>query len=65
MSASADIPRSLDELVRDSRARVARLRRQYGNREDFDEYARRAIERWLDGCDRQTVAFTMRAIFGD
>jgi hypothetical protein len=65
VTASADIPRSLDELVRDSRVRVARLRRQYGNPADFDEHIRNAVGRWLEGCDRQTVAFTMRAIFGD
>jgi hypothetical protein len=60
-----DIPTSMDELVRDTRARIERMRRQLGNPEDFDHQIRGQLIHFLAGYDRKTVAFTMRAIFGD
>ena len=61
---SSDIPTSLDDLVRDTRARVERMRRQLGNPEDFDYLIRQQTLTFLADYDRRTVAFTMRAIFG-
>ena len=60
------IPTSLDAVVRDSRDRLAALRRQFPNAEDFDRFTKQAIAETLEalGHDRQTIAFTLRAIFG-
>lgn len=55
----------LDQLIRESRAIVARMRKQLGNPEDFDFMIRNALKGFLAGHDRKAVAFTMRAIFGD
>lgn len=59
-----DIPTTLDELVRDSRAIVARMRRQLGDPEDFDVMIKQALAGFLTR-DPKAAAFTIRAIFGD
>lgn len=59
-----DIPTTMDELVRDSRARIARMRRQLGNPADFDKYVRRVIEESLENYPPKARAFTLEAMFG-
>lgn len=59
------IPRSLDELMRDSRDKIARLRRQYGNPADFDHHIRQQLEAFLTeghGYDKTTVRFVLRVM---
>ena len=60
------IPSTLDEYVRDSRDRVADLRRQYPDNEDFDRLIRQALGEVLaaQGFNVKTITFTVRAIFG-
>jgi hypothetical protein len=59
-----DIPTSLDELVRDSRARIETLRKVYGNREDFDFYIRRVIGESLEDRPPKVRAYVLTAMFG-
>lgn len=64
MIGDGDIPTSLDQLVRESRALVRRMRRQLGDPADFDFMIRQALEGFLADYDPKVRAFTMRAIFG-
>jgi hypothetical protein len=58
------VPTSLDRIVRDSRERIARLRRQLQNPADFDHLVRMVIEESLAGYDPKARAFALKAIFG-
>jgi len=59
------IPTCLDEIVRDARAQVARLRREY-DQEDFDFLIRDPLIAVLRdmGHSERTVQFTINAVFG-
>lgn len=59
-----DIPTCMDDLVREARACVRNMRRQMGDREDFDFLIRQALEGFLADYHPSVRAFTMRAIFG-
>lgn len=61
------IPTSIDALTRDSRERVERLRKLYGNPEDFEHVIRGNLQAMLTdaGYGRATIKLTMQAIFGD
>jgi hypothetical protein len=64
-SPTHDVPTSLDDNVRLARAIVARMRGQFGDREDFNFMIMRALAEMLadTGYDRKTIAFTLRAMF--
>lgn len=62
MSANWEIPTAFDDLVRDARAIVEKLRRQCVTPEDFDRLIRPVIEYSLHDLDPKAVAWTMRVI---
>jgi DNA-binding NarL/FixJ family response regulator len=58
------IPTSLDEIVRDSRQRVSKLRQKFPNPGEFDHYVSEIVSETLVGYSPEVVAFVMAAIFG-
>ena len=60
------IPTSYDALVKDSRVRIKRLRKQFPDPEDFQRKVCLVLRVCLEeqGCSPKAVAFTMAAIFG-
>ena len=61
-SASWEIPTAFDDMVRDARATVERLRSQCVTPDDFDQYIRPVIDHALHDLNPQAVAWTLRAI---
>ena len=59
------IPTCLDDIVRDARARVGRLRLEY-DKEDFDFLIRDPLIAVLRdmGYSENTVSITINAVFG-
>ena len=61
------IPTSLDELVKDSRERVKRLRKtvdKSDNSADFEFLVGSVIREHLEGYDEKVIAYTLKTIFG-
>lgn len=61
----ADLPSAVDHIVRDQRMLVARLRKQYPNPADFDQYVRAPFEETLkrQGIGSKAVSAILRATF--
>lgn len=58
------IPTSLDELVKDSRERVERLRKTVDNSADFEFLVSGVIREHLEGYDEEVITYTLKTIFG-
>jgi len=61
-AASWEIPLAFDDMVREARATVEKLRAQCVRPEDFDHLIRPVIDHALQGLNPQKVAWTLRAI---
>lgn len=60
-----DVPSMLDNVVRDARATLAKVRHDFGCPEDFEHYVSAVLDAALADYSPAVRAYTVRTIFGD